>query len=273
MTAGVRKGVLRTATAPAQRGDRVAWIVTSASVGAGVLLWTGASAWLDSLLFPSPLQALAALRQMLASGELLADVGVSLRRIALGFVLGCLVGIPLGLAMGLFRIVRAVCDPVVQFLRFVPPIAWLIPAIMWFGIGEASKVLIIFYMTVFLVLLNTMAGVAAIPKNQIRAAENFGVTRLQLFSLVVFPSTLSYSIAGARIALGNSFAAVVGAELIAADAGLGYRIVESGKWMAMNEMFAAIVVLGLFGLLADRGVRLATGRFLDRYVPRGDHAH
>jgi NitT/TauT family transport system permease protein len=144
---------------------------------------------------------------------------------------------------------------------------------MWFGIGEASKVLIIFYMTVFLVLLNTMAGVAAIPKNQIRAAENFGVSRPQLFTLVVFPSTLSYSIAGARIALGNSFAAVVGAELIAADAGLGYRIVESGKWMAMNDMFAAIVVLGLFGLLADRGVRLATARFLGRYVPKGDHAH
>jgi len=255
------------------RRDRSAWLVTTASVAVGVLLWAMASARLDSLLFPSPLQALAAFWQMLGNGELLADVAISVQRIAIGFALGCLVGIPLGLAMGLFRIVRAVCDPVVQFLRFVPPIAWLIPAIMWFGIGEASKVLIIFYMTVFLVLLNTMAGVAAIPKNQIRAAGNFSVSRLQLFTLVVFPSTLSYSIAGARIALGNSFAAVVGAELIAADAGLGYRIVESGKWMAMNEMFAAIVVLGMFGLLADRGVRLATRRFLARYVPDGDHAH
>lgn len=256
-----------------RRGDAVAWIVPAASVAAGLGLWTLASARVDSLLFPSPWQALAALGQMLSSGELLADVAVSVCRIALGFALGCVVGIPFGLAMGLFRIARAICDPVVQFLRFVPPIAWLIPAIMWFGIGETSKVLIIFYMTVFLVLLNTMAGVAAIPKNQLRAAENYGVSRLQLFTLVVFPSTLSYSIAGARIALGNSFAAVVGAELIAAEAGLGYRIVESGKWMAMNEMFAAIVVLGIFGLLADRGVRWATSRFLVRYVPASSHAH
>lgn len=255
------------------RRDAAAWIVPAASIAAGLGLWTLASARLDSLLLPSPRQTFAALWQMLSSGELVGDVAVSVRRIALGFALGCMVGIPLGLAMGLFRIARAISDPVVQFLRFVPPIAWLIPAIMWFGIGEASKVLIIFYMTVFLVLLNTMAGVAAIPKNQLRAAENYGVSRRQLFTLVVFPSTLSYSIAGARIALGNSFAAVVGAELIAADAGLGYRIVESGKWMAMNEMFAAIVVLGIFGLLADRGVRWATGRFLVRYVPTSSHAH
>jgi NitT/TauT family transport system permease protein len=175
--------------------------------------------------------------------------------------------------MGLSRFARAVLDPVVQFLRFVPPIAWLIPAIMWFGIGELSKVLIIFYMTVFLVLVNTMAGVASIPVNQIRTAENYGLTRTQLFALVIFPATLSYSVAGARIALGNSFAAVVGAELIAADAGLGYRIVESGKWMAMNEMFAAIVVLGALGLLADRGVRFATTRLLGRYLPASANAH
>ena len=140
-----------------------------------------------------------------------------------------------------------------------------------FSQTAVSKALIIFYMTVFLVLVNTMAGVASIPRNQVRAAENYGLSRLQLFALVTFPATLSFSIAGARIALGNSFAAVVGAELIAAEAGLGYRIVESGKWMAMNEMFAAMLVLGTFGLLADRGVRLATDRLLARYVP-GSHA-
>lgn len=246
-------------------------LVSGASVAAGFALWALASRWQASPLFPSPAQAADALWTMAASGELVRDILISLRRIAIGFVLGCLVGVPLGLMMGLSRLARAILDPVVQFLRFVPPIAWLIPAIMWFGIGETSKALIIFYMTVFLVLVNTMAGVASIPRNQVRAAENYGLSRLQLFALVTFPATLSFSIAGARIALGNSFAAVVGAELIAAEAGLGYRIVESGKWMAMNEMFAAMLVLGTFGLLADRGVRLATDRLLARYVP-GSHA-
>jgi NitT/TauT family transport system permease protein len=141
---------------------------------------------------------------------------------------------------------------------------------MWFGIGETSKVLIIFYMTVFLVLLNTMAGVSAVRANQLRAARNYEVNRWQLFAWVVFPATMAYSVAGARIALGNSFAAVVGAELIAADAGLGYRIVESGKWMAMGEMFAAMLVLGVLGIAADRIVRSATDRFLRRYLPGGE---
>ena len=112
--------------------------------------------------------------------------------------------------MGLFTVVRMAFDPIVQFLRFVPPIAWLIPAIMWFGIGETSKILIIFYMTVFLVLLNTMAGVADLRRNYLRAAQNYEVGRWQLFAWVVLPATMAYSVAGARIALGNSFAAVVG---------------------------------------------------------------
>jgi NitT/TauT family transport system permease protein len=247
------------------------WILTTLSVVAGVTMWAVASGALDSPLFPSPLRIAQALIESIGNATLVADIAVSVRRIAIGFVLGCIVGVPLGLAMGLFPLVRAFCDPVVQFLRFVPPIAWLIPAIMWFGIGETSKIAIIFYMTVFLVLLNTMTGVAAIPRNQLRSAENLGVSGWQLFAWIVFPATLSYSVAGARIAMGNSFAAVVGAELIAASAGLGYRIVDSGQWMAMDQMFAAMLVLGLLGIAADRLARMIATRFLQHYVHM-DHA-
>jgi NitT/TauT family transport system permease protein len=246
--------------------------ITTLSVVAGITLWAIASRAYDSPLFPSPVQTLDALFAMVRNGTLMDDVGVSLGRIAIGFALGCLVGIPLGLAMGLFTVVRMAFDPIVQFLRFVPPIAWLIPAIMWFGIGETSKILIIFYMTVFLVLLNTMAGVADIRRNYLRAAQNYEVGRWQLFAWVVLPATMAYSVAGARIALGNSFAAVVGAELIAANAGLGYRVVESGKWMAMNDMFAATLVLGVLGIAADRIVGALTARFLHQYLPTDSHA-
>jgi NitT/TauT family transport system permease protein len=245
-------------------------LLTALSLLAGIGLWALASRMLDSPLFPSPREIAGALVELLRSGVLLADIAISLRRIAIGFSLGCMVGIPLGLAMGLFPLVRAACEPMVQFLRFVPPIAWLIPAIMWFGIGETSKIIIIFYMTVFLVLVNTMAGVGAISRNQIRSAANYGVNSWQLFAWIVFPATLSYSIAGARIAMGNSFAAVVAAELIAADAGLGYRIVESAKWMAMDEMFAAMLTLGLLGIAADRLARMLTRRYFRRYVGGAD---
>jgi ABC-type nitrate/sulfonate/bicarbonate transport system permease component len=249
------------------------FLVTMLSLLGGISIWALASHTLDSPLFPSPGQIVHSTIELLRSGLLLTDVAVSLKRIAIGFALGCLVGIPLGLAMGLFPVVRAFCEPIVQFLRFVPPIAWLIPAIMWFGIGETSKIVIIFYMTVFLVVLNTMAGVSAIPRNHIRCAENYGVTGWQLFAWIVLPATMSYSVAGARIAMGNSFAAVVGAELIAADAGVGYRIVESGKWMAMDEMFAAILTLGFLGIVADRLVRALTARYLHRYLLFADHGN
>jgi NitT/TauT family transport system permease protein len=246
---------------------RASFFITGLSLLAGIAAWAAASRLLDSPLFPSPAQIVSAANGLVRSGLLLADVAVSLKRIAIGFALGCLVGIPLGLAMGLFRPVRVFCEPLVQFLRFVPPIAWLIPAIMWFGIGETSKILLIFYMTVFLVLINTMAGVASIRANTIRSAETCGVNRWQLFWWVVFPATMSYSVAGARIAMGNSFAAVVGAELIAADTGIGFRIVESGKWLAMDEMFAAILTLGLLGIAADRLVNGLTSRWLKQYLP------
>jgi ABC-type nitrate/sulfonate/bicarbonate transport system permease component len=245
---------------------------TALAVAGGIAVWQIASRQIDLPLFPTPLATLAAVLNMLRSGSLASDVLVSLQRIVIGFALGCVVGIPLGLAMGLFRLVRALCEPVVQFLRFVPAIAWLIPAIIWFGIGETSKVVIVFYMTVFLILLNTMAGVAALNRNQLRAARNYGVTRWQLFAWIVVPATMSYSVAGARIALGNSFAAVVGAELIAADAGLGYRIVESGKWMAMDDMFGAMLVLGALGIAADRIVSAMSARFLQHYLPPTSHA-
>lgn len=246
--------------------------ITTLAVALGVAAWWIASAWIALPLFPSPAQIVEAGIALLRNGVLVKDVAVSLRRIAIGFSIGCAIGIPLGLAMGLFRPVRYFFEPYVQFFRFVPPIAWLIPAIMWFGIGETSKILIIVYMTVFLVLLNTMAGVASVRHNQIRAALCFGANRAQLFSWVILPGTMSYIVAGARIAMGNSFAAVVGAELIAAEAGLGYLIVDSGTWMAMGDMFAAMLTLGLLGIGADRLFVAITSRALAPYLeasPRG----
>ncbi|TAL90397.1 MAG: ABC transporter permease [Candidimonas sp.] len=248
-------------------------VVPSFSVTAGVVIWAVATSLSPSPIMPTPLEVLESLFALMVSGTLIHDAAVSLQRIVVGFILGCAVGIPLGLAMGLFRTVRAIFDPIVQFLRFVPPIAWLIPAIIWFGTGETSKVLIIFYMTVFLVLLNTMSGVSAMRLNYIRAAQSYEIKRWQLFMWIVVPATMSYSVAGARIALGNSFAAVVGAELIGASAGLGFRIIDSGKWMAMGDMFGVMLVLGLLGIAADQIVNLAASRYLGRFLTNGDHEH
>jgi NitT/TauT family transport system permease protein len=237
------------------------------SVAAVVLVWQMASTrWLPSILFPTPLQTVTAGATMLREGVLLHHVGVSLVRIAVGFALGTLVGVPVGLAMGLFRPVAIVLEPYVQFFRFVPPVAWIIPAILWFGIGETSKIFLIFYTTVYLVLLNTMAGVAAVARNQIRSARCFGASPRQLFLWVSLPATMPYVLTGMRLGMGNSFAAVVGAEFIASQSGLGFLILDSGTWMATDRMFAGMLTLGLLGIAADQLFRLVTTRGAARYL-------
>jgi NitT/TauT family transport system permease protein len=241
--------------------------ISAASIVAIVLLWQVASTrWLPSVLFPTPLRTVEAWATMLMEGMLPYHVGVSLARIAIGFLLGTMIGVPLGLAMGLFRPVCVFFEPYVQFFRFVPPVAWIIPAILWFGIGERSKIFLIFYTTVFLVLLNTMAGVAAVARNQIRSARCFGARDWQLFLWVSLPATMPYIFTGMRIAMGNSFAAVVGAEFIAAQAGLGFLIIESGTWMATDRMFAGMLTLGLLGILADQVFRIVTTRWARRFL-------
>jgi len=251
-------------------GGRAGWDtlwIGTASVAALVILWQLASTlWRPSILFPTPLKTLAALVAMVREGALPHHVGVSLVRIGIGFAAGTLVGVPIGLAMGLFRPVFIGLEPYVQFFRFVPPVAWIIPAILWFGIGETSKIFLIFYTTVFLVLLNTMVGVAAVPRNQIRSARCFGAGPGQLFLLVSLPATVPYILTGMRLAMGNSFAAVVGAEFIAAQSGLGFLIVESGTWMATDRMFAGMLTLGLLGIAADHLFRAAVRTWAARYL-------
>jgi taurine transport system permease protein len=150
-------------------------ILGTISVLALVLAWQLTSEHLGSVLFPPPAQALAAWWQMVQDGSLALNVRVSLMRILVGFSAGVVVGVPIGLAMGLFTPAMIVLEPYVQFFRFVPPIAWLVPAILWFGIGETSKGFLIFYATVFLVLVNTMAGVrpwpGCAPCREIRCAR------------------------------------------------------------------------------------------------------
>jgi NitT/TauT family transport system permease protein len=255
----------RDASVLAVQADGLA--VTVATLLAATLLWQVASTlWVPSILFPTPLQTLQAWAALVREGVLIHHVSVSLARIAIGFLLGTVIGVALGLAMGLFRPVSVVLEPYVQFFRFVPPVAWIIPAILWFGIGERSKVFLIFYTTVFLVLLNTMAGVAAVARNQIRSARCFGASRRQLFLWVSLPATMPYVLTGMRLGMGNSFAAVVGAEFIAAQAGLGFLIIDSGTWMATDRMFAGMLTLGVLGILADRLFRAIIERAAARYL-------
>lgn len=220
-----------------------------------------------SILFPAPVAVLQKLIELVRTQVLLEHVSISLQRILLGFLLGSLVGVPIGLLMGNSRLVRRFLDPYIEFFRFIPPIAFLTPAVIWFGIGEYSKVFLIIYTTVFIVILNTTVGVLRIPENKIRAARCLGASRKQIFVHVSIPATVPFVLTGMRLAMGNSFGTIVAAEMLGASAGIGTLIWTSRMFMLVEDMFVGLVTLGLLGFATDRLFRWLIFRFARKYSP------
>jgi ABC-type nitrate/sulfonate/bicarbonate transport system permease component len=232
------------------------------------VLWHVASVYLlNSVLFPPPMRVVAKAVELAEEGTLWSNASVSLRRIALGFLFGSLLGVPLGLAIGSFAIVRRLLEPYTEFLRFIPATALITVAVIWFGIGEGSKVFLIIYTTIFIVIINTAAGVSAVAPNKIRAARSLGASRAQVFFFVALPATLPYILTGMRLAMGNSFVTIIAAELVAANAGLGKMIWDARLYMLVDQIFVALLVLGLLGFTADRLFRLGIYTFAGRFSP------
>ncbi len=237
-----------------------------ASVGAGLLVWEVLSLRFPPLFLPSPLLTLRAVGELWEDGTLIRSIGASLARIMAGWSLGLIVGIPVGIVMGYFSFVRRLLDPYVEFFRFIPPIAFVTLAVIWLGPGEASKVALILYTTIFIVTINTIAGVLSVSELRLRAAATLGASRLQTLLTVIFPSTVPYMVTGARLAMGNSFLTIVSAEIVAAQVGLGSMIWTSRNYGKTEWVFVGIITLGLLGYVCDRVVRFVVQRLLRRYA-------
>jgi len=232
------------------------------------LIWHVASTWLlSSVLFPPPWKVVLKAIELAQDGTLWEQASASLGRIAAGFAGGSLIGIPLGLAIGSFRFVRRLLEPYTEFLRFIPATALITVAVIWFGIGEGSKIFLIIYTTVFIVILNTAAGVSAVAPNKIRAARSLGASPAQVFFFVALPATVPYILTGMRLAMANSFVTIVAAELVAANNGLGRMIWDSRMYMLVDQIFVALLVLGLLGFTADRLFRWGIYSFAGRFSP------
>jgi taurine transport system permease protein len=236
------------------------------SIAAGLLVWQLLSQRYSATFLPSPAETWEGTRELAEDGTLLDSVIASSRRILIGWGLGLIVGIPVGLLMGRFSIVRRLLDPYIEFFRFIPPIAFVTLAVIWLGVGESSKVVLIFYTTVFIVTLNTIAGVLAVDESKVRAAESLGANRLQIMMSVVVPASVPYMVTGARLAMGNSFLTIVSAEIVAAQEGLGALIWTSRNYGRTEWVFVGIVALGILGFLFDRVIRYLARTFLGRYA-------
>lgn len=260
--------------ASARRESLHALAVYALSITLVVAGWEWAAREFGFLaLFPPPSVTFARLAELVGNGSIGVASLYSLARILAGFLVGSALGILLGLLAGTSASFRAIADPYIHFLRFIPPLAWFAPMLLWFGTGETTRILLIVYTTVFVVALNTMAGVMAVPPNKARMARSFGAGNTQVFFLVTMPASMPYVFTGMRLAMGNSFATVVAAEMLAANNGLGYLIASSQLWLEITTIFSAVIVLGLLGFAADRLFQWLIVRFGGRYAgPSGGAA-
>ncbi len=231
-----------------------------ALIAALIATWWVTVTVTHSVIFPTPLDVIAGTWELLKDGTLWRHIGASLLRVGLGFGLAVCVAVPLGLWMGWVSGAYRTLNPVFQILRPISPIAWIPIAILWFGVGNASPVYLIFISSVFPMIVQTTVGVHTIEKRYLRAADNFGVSRRTLFMHVVIPAVLPQILVGMRIGLGVAWLVVVAAEMIALHSGLGYMIMDSrNAGNRYDLVIAGMIIIGLIGLSLDGFMRLLEG--------------
>jgi NitT/TauT family transport system permease protein len=234
--------------------ERYFWPAFAAALLLAV--WHYTVVWSGTDVFPSPLQVERGLAELLRKHVLWADIGDSLRRVAIGFGTAVVIGIPLGLALGLYPAANQVVNPVLQILRPISPIAWIPIAIIFFGVGDYAAIFLIFLGAFFPIVLACISGVSSVPSLFLRAGQNFGLSFTKLLARVIFPAALPRILIGLRIALGIAWLVVVAAEMVAVESGLGYLVIDSrNSGKHYDLVVAAMLLIGVIGLILDIGFR------------------
>jgi NitT/TauT family transport system permease protein len=237
---------------------RALWPVLG--LGGLVLLWHLAARRYSPEQFPGPAAVFLALRELAQDGTLWLHVKVSLLRFGLAYALAVLLALPLGLLLGWWSRGLQVLDPVLQVLRPISPIAWFPLAVLWFGVGNAPAVFIITLAAFFPLLLATVASVRNIPAIYLKVAANFGAPPSLVFRSVLLPASFPGIVVGLRLALGAAWIHLVAGEMLGAQSGLGFLIVDARNFLRTDLIIAGMLVIGLLGLALDRSVALAERR-------------
>ncbi len=211
--------------------------------------------FVNRLLFPPPSKAFADLAVLVSSGYLWKALYASLFRVVCGLAFAVTVRVALGGAMARIRLINDFFDPLVELLRPVSPLALSPLAILWFGIGDGSKIFVIALAASFPVILNTFAGARSIDANLIRASRSLGATEIETFKGIVLPASLPYIFTGVRLAWGISLIVIIAAEMIGATVGMGYMVLEAQQTFRTERVFAGIFVIGAIGFATDLGFR------------------
>lgn len=231
-------------------------------------LWVAAAEfeWVRAILLPPPSAVFESFVDMLANGysgvSLLVHLLASLTRVGTAFVLGSILGVAVGMLRGRSSTVDAIFLIPGEMLRPIPPLGLIPLFILWFGIGETSKILLIFVSVFLVMMVNAHAGTRSCPEDSIRAARTCGANRLQVFRYVVLPSTLPQIMTGLRVALGTALSILVASELLGGDRGLGFIVLDAANFFKTTYVFAGVIVIGLLGLLSDRAIAYAGRRIV-----------
>jgi len=236
------------------------WISTLTLASLLLVWWlVTAAGWVEPLFLPSPGDILARAWTLLTQGYMDASLwqhlGASLGRIGLALGAAILTAIPIGIAIGSNRIARGIFDPLIEFYRPIPPLAYLPLIVIWCGIGELSKVLLI-YLAIFApIAIATATGVRTVDPAKLRAAQSLGATKAQLIRHVVLPSALPDILTGVRIGLGVGWSTLVAAELIAATSGLGFMVQSAAQFLVTDVVVLGILLIALIAFALEMGLR------------------
>lgn len=222
----------------------------------------GTIGWLNPVILPSLPRVFQSFGEYISSGELFRHLGVSIIRVLEGFGLAAVLGIGLGLAIGLSRTLDRMTDLLIQILKPIPPIGWIPLAIIWFGIGEASKIFIIFLGAFYPILINVIDGIRRIDPKLIELAKILEVPRRRFIKDLVLPGILAPIMTGLRIGLGVAWMCVVAAELIAASEGVGYLLMDARQLSQPDVVVMGMFTIGIIGKMMDSLLRWVSKRVL-----------
>lgn len=210
---------------------------------------------------PSPASVLDSFLEITTSGyrggTLPEHLGDSLFRVISGFLLACITAIPLGMFMGYSWKIKAIFDPIVEFYRPLPPLAYYTILVIWLGIGNESKITLLFLAAFPPLSISAMSAVATVPLERIQTAQSLGAGKLKIFSHVIFPSCLPGIFTGMRVSIGFTYTTLVSSEIVAATSGIGWMVLDAGKFLRGDVMFMGIIVMGITGIILDRLIRIA----------------
>jgi NitT/TauT family transport system permease protein len=238
-------------------------LLPTLSLVAFLAIWQVAAGFWPPELFPTPAAVARAFRELADMGVLWTNIAVSLARFATAYLAAIVIAVPLGLFLGRNPRCRRALDPLVQVLRPISPIAWFPLAVLWFGIGNAPAIFIIFLAAFYPVLLSTVSAVIGIPSVYLKVAANFGARPGMVFLRVIIPAAFPGIMVGLHIAVGTAWIHLVAGEMLGAQSGLGFMIVDARNFLRTDWIMAGMLLVGFLGLcinLAMRWVELWFGR-------------